>query len=68
MMTGYSDLSLADALSKGAKAVLSKPFKGDILMGAVADALSPQKERWAVTDQLEGEPVEFSFESLETVS
>lgn len=65
MMTGYSDLSLADALSKGAKAVLSKPFKGDILMGAVADALSPQKERWAVTDQLEGEPVEFSFESLE---
>lgn len=65
LMTGYSDLSIADALAKGAKKVLSKPFKAEVLKEALGEVLSPADQKWAKSeDYEEAEIVDFAFKSL----
>ena len=64
LMTGYSSLSIEEALSKGAKCVLGKPFKTTLLFETVKNALVPAVEKWRKSKP-KGEKVEFTFDSSE---
>lgn len=46
LVTGFADLSVAEALARGAEAMLQKPFELDALFGLVEKLVKPLTERW----------------------
>lgn len=55
LVTGFADLSVAEALARGAEAMLYKPFELDTLFELVERLVKPLTERWhrAVTAETE---------------
>lgn len=46
LVTGFADLSVAEALARGAEAMVQKPFELDALFGLVEKLVKPLTERW----------------------
>lgn len=49
LITGFADLSLADAYARGAEALLQKPFDLDSLFSLIENLMTPIPQRWART-------------------
>jgi CheY-like chemotaxis protein len=47
LMTGFADLSLEDALNKGADTVFPKPFDRKALVAIMQEVIQPQKQEWS---------------------
>lgn len=47
LMTGFADLSLEEALAKGADTVFPKPFDRKALVAIMQEVVTPQKQEWS---------------------
>jgi CheY-like chemotaxis protein len=47
LMTGYTDLSLEEALAKGADTVFPKPFDRKALVAIMQEVVTPKKQEWS---------------------
>jgi len=65
-ITGYTDLSGADAYNKGAEAIIAKPFNFEQVSTALVRALSPENTKWGrKNDRLPADfKVELKFENM----
>lgn len=61
LITGFADITLEDALDKGAEALMNKPFKLDELIHAVARFTVPVEERFAQRDEIGAEEFNCNF-------
>jgi two-component system response regulator (stage 0 sporulation protein F) len=68
-MTGYSDLQIQDAYSKGAEGVVAKPFKIDGIKKKILEVMLPQNQRYLKkSDKPFNVQITEKFKSLEDVA
>jgi len=66
LITGFADISTEDALNLGAEALLSKPFKLDVLIQVAIKLTSPERERYMRSSKRASKDLSFYFEEALT--